>query len=93
VHITILGKRYRVVFTKLPANQQGECDDPTSPDKHIKIKRGLSDRETLETVIHEALHAADWHKDESWIEQVAGDIGRLLWRLGYRRPGVDDEAD
>src|SRR5260370_33185951 len=85
VPIVILKKRYRVSFERLSPNLQGECDDPTSTDKRIRIKRGLSDRETLETVIHEALHAADWQKDESWIEEVANDIARFLWRLGYRR--------
>ena len=43
-------------------------------------------RNELITWIHEALHACNWAKSEETIDQSSKDIGRLLWRLGYRRP-------
>jgi hypothetical protein len=95
IHVTILGKRWRLRFTKLARGTDGECDAPTDPDKEIRIAQGLGEKTQLETLIHEALHAADWSKDEAWVEQVGCDIARLLWRLGYRRKtnaDVDDDA-
>ncbi len=63
---------------------RGDCDDPTTKNKTIRIANNLPPIEQLEVVIHEALHASDWFKDEEWIEEVAVDIARLLWRLGWR---------
>jgi len=37
------------------------------------------------TLLHEGLHASDWNKSEKVVDRTAVDIGKLLWRLGYRR--------
>ena len=87
--VTILGKRWRFRFSKLPRGTDGECDDPSTRGKELRIRKGLGEADTLETIIHEALHAADWHKNEPWVEEVARDLARLLWRLGYRRADVE----
>lgn len=63
----------------------GDCDDPNSKNKTIRVANNLLPRQELEIVIHEALHAADWFKDEAWIDPVAEDIARLLWKLGWRK--------
>ena len=39
----------------------------------------------LITWIHEGMHAGNWDKHEETIDQSSKDIGRLLWRLGYRK--------
>lgn len=90
MHVTILGKRYRLEFTRL-RGKDGDCDDPRTKGKTLRIHKGLSEKDTLETVIHEALHAADWHKDEPWVDHVSRDIARILWRLGWRRPSVEGD--
>lgn len=65
---------------------RGDCDSPDTKGKRIRISKSLPPREELEVIIHECLHAADWHKDEdSWVAPVADDIARLLWRLGWRK--------
>ena len=86
MHVTILGTRYRVRFTWLK-HDDGDCDPPGAPGKEIRVCTGIGEKKTLEVLIHEALHAADWHKDEDWVKQVAADIARILWRLGYRKSG------
>lgn len=95
MHVTILGRRYRFRFTRaLERGTAGECDEPSRRGKEIRIRDGLSPEATLDTVVHEVLHAADWHKDEAWVEQVASDLTRILWRLGYRRASgasLDDD--
>lgn len=90
MHVKILGKRYRLRFKKLSSGVLGECDDPMKSGKEIRIAQGIGEKETLDVIIHEALHAADWHKGEPWVEEVATDLARLLWRLGYRRKGSED---
>jgi hypothetical protein len=35
-------------------------------------------------LIHEIVHAAGWHIDETFVERFACDAARALWRLGYR---------
>ena len=39
----------------------------------------------LITLLHECLHASNWNKSEKVVDRTAIDIGKLLWRLGYRR--------
>lgn len=90
IFVTILGKRYRLIFDhRLARADDGDCDDPREPGKTIRIRKKLSPIRELEITLHETLHAADWHKDEAWVEQVAHDVARILWRLGYRREDVE----
>jgi len=65
--------------------ERGDCDPPETKGKKIRIAKDLSPQEELEVVIHESLHAADWYKDEEWVEVVAKDISNLLWRIGWRK--------
>jgi hypothetical protein len=94
VRVGILGKWWTLRFvpaSELPKGKDGArdcdglCDKPTDKGKRILVYDKLSEEETLETVVHEVLHAADWWKDEEWIEHAANDLARILWRLGYRR--------
>lgn len=69
----------------------GEClepDDPGKPSRReIWIQEGLTPKQTLETILHEALHAeiGSDHRQEDMIHRAGKNIARLLWRLGYRR--------
>lgn len=86
--VTILDKRWELVFVparELPSNSDGECDAPSKTAKQIRIYDKLNDERTLTILIHEMLHAADWHKDESWVEKVAEQIARAATRIGFKR--------
>jgi hypothetical protein len=86
MHVTILGKRYELTFVpRLAKNTLGECEHPTEPGKKIRVKQGLVEKQTLDTLLHEQLHASVWSKEEEWIQTVASDITRIHWRLGYRK--------
>lgn len=50
---------------------------PYGNDKYARLM--------LITLLHECLHASDWDKSEKVVDRTAVDVGRLLWRLGYRR--------
>lgn len=81
--ITILGKRWTLRFTPL-RTKLGACDPPDGSSKEIVVSSQLSGCERLDTLIHEMLHAANWHLDEEFVTQCAGDIAKVLWRIGYR---------
>ncbi|KKK68751.1 hypothetical protein LCGC14_2940900 [marine sediment metagenome] len=73
----------------------GWCDKPGRPDSTeypgIRLPEGLpcgeksGAKEGLITLIHEMLHAENWDPSEKRVDQIATDMGGLLWRLGYRR--------
>ena len=44
-----------------------------------------SERERLDTVIHEAIHVADFNMAESKVKRIAEIVADALWRQNYRR--------
>lgn len=70
---------------RLKSTDCGLTESPKLKGKRIFIRENLPPQRELDTIIHECLHAADWWKDEEWIEDVAHDIARVLWRLGWRK--------
>jgi hypothetical protein len=87
MRVKVLGKVWNLRFAPNLANR-GDCDPPDQPGKEIRIASTLRSEERLEVLLHELLHAAGWHIDESFVEQFASDAARALWRLGYRN-GTD----
>jgi hypothetical protein len=94
VRIKILNKVWTLRFVpaaELPKDKDGNrdcdgvCDSPNDKRKEILVYDKLNESDRLETVVHEVLHAADWHKDETWVATVSNDLARILWRLGYRK--------
>ncbi len=81
--VTMLGKRWRIRFVSM--KDYGECDPPSKTGKEIRIRKGLKGEILLDTILHELAHAADQSKDEEWVNEMASDMARALWRLGYRR--------
>ena len=87
---TFRGRRYGVVFAD---KLYGFCDQPENPgsddDRQITISTDQTDRQLLDTTIHESLHALYPAMSEDDVTTGGTDIARFLWRLGYRK--VDDE--
>jgi hypothetical protein len=91
--VTILGKRWR--FTRKPLrNHFGFVDGKGPPNiaashdqthREIVVDSTLRGETELRFILHEFLHAADWHKSEEWVDEVSKDLSRFLTRLGYRR--------
>jgi len=84
MRIKIGNKYWNLIFTELDEETGGECDSPDTNGKEIRIATDLKKQDELEIIIHELLHAADWAKDEEWVEVIADDIARVLWKLGWR---------
>jgi hypothetical protein len=83
MRIKVLGKLWRLRFAP-NMGDRGDCDEPDQRGKEIRIASSLRGEERLEVLIHEIVHAAGWHIDETFVERFARDAARALWRLGYR---------
>lgn len=83
MRIRVLNRFWNLRFAPNLANR-GDCDPPDQAGKEIRISSTLSGEERLEVLVHELVHAAGWHIDETFAERFAGDVARVLWRLGYR---------
>lgn len=84
MRIKVGNKYWNLIFTELDEETGGECDSPDTNGKEIRIATDLTKQDELEIIIHELLHAADWSKDEEWVEVIADDIARTLWKLGWK---------
>ena len=74
-------RKYQVEFDDV-------CDGVTDTHKcnrTMMIMADLATQNGLITCIHEALHASNWAATEKVVDRVSTDIGKFLWRLGYRR--------
>ncbi len=79
----------------------GWCDRPGTPDPKeypaIRMPEGLAHgdgrkaKDGLIVLLHECLHASDWSVSEIDVDRTAIDIGRLLWRLGFRCPQTEGD--
>lgn len=87
MRIRMMNRYWRLRFTR-NLFHRGDCDGPTREKKEIRIDTSLRGEEQLEVILHELVHAAGWHIDETFVEQFARDAARALWRLGYRGPSA-----
>lgn len=64
----------------------GEAKDPNSSPKKRKIiiNTSQSQKEMLDTLAHEALHALNYRKSEKYIRGAATSLASFLWRVGFR---------
>jgi len=85
--ITVDGKRYRFLWGKCGRGHMGHCDPPTKRGKEIRLPVSLKryPHVLLTNLLHELLHAADWTKDEEWVELTAADLARTLTAFGFKR--------
>lgn len=82
--VTIRGKRWKVVRSRVPPDRDGDCDPPDAPNKTIRIRRGLKDWRYLEVLLHEMLHASFWDASEESVTETAADITAALKSLGVQ---------
>lgn len=74
------GVSYNIRFDKF----DGATDVDVSPRDMLIAAKPHTQNELI-TLIHEAMHAGNWDKHESTIDRSSSEIGRFLWRLGFRR--------
>jgi hypothetical protein len=74
------GRRYRI-YT---GAKDGFCDPPKNKELELHIFANLRTRNGLITAIHESLHAENENWSEDCVDRMSKEIGKFLWRLGYR---------
>lgn len=79
------GIRYKIVQM---GQIYGITDTKNTAPELVNCTKGGTLSELI-TWIHEGMHAGNWDKREETIDQSSKDIGRLLWRLGYRKTKVE----
>jgi hypothetical protein len=85
MRVRLGGKYWRFRFAA-NLRDYGDMIDPGKAEgRLIRIGTWQGEQDTLDSIIHEALHAARPELDETAVHQTANDISRLLWKLGYRR--------
>lgn len=78
---TIRGRRWRIEgLRNVRRSALGEC---RVEDRVLRVPLAGDTLAELDTIIHEALHAAT-ELDETAVSETAEAVARLLWRLGWR---------
>lgn len=81
-------KQWKMSFVrKMPAEPNlpvDRCGDTDWSKKAIRVKTGMDPKETLETIIHEMIHAYFPKVTEKRVTDAGYIITDVLWRLGYR---------
>lgn len=84
MRVRLGGKYWQFRFANI--RDYGDMNDPGKAEgRVIRIGSWQGEQETLDTIIHEALHASRPELDEAAVHETANDLSRLLWRLGYRK--------
>lgn len=77
---TFNGRQYKIILRE-PVD--GACTT-YNLERAIELFVPLDSKNGLITAIHEMLHASNWSKSEKDVDRISIEIGRTLWRLGYR---------
>ncbi len=80
--VQIRGQRWRIRFVPNLGPCEGVCDKPS---RTIRIAQGYPEKDTMDSIIHELIHAALWDLDEEAVGETANAISDALWKLGYGR--------
>lgn len=88
MRITLDGRRWTLrVVAHLGTADDPVCGDCDHTARQIRIVRGQSARDELDTYIHEAIHAQLPWLREWQVHRMASELAVLLHdQLGYRRP-------
>lgn len=81
-------KKWRIVEMRLPDGDAGVCDYAT---KRILLdpEQQTTERDRLDTIVHELTHACQPKLTEKQVVKVARFLTKHLWRQGYRRTFID----
>ena len=90
------GKRWTIKYVQpvdLDKEEEGEQIGACEPNRQIKVALGMSDFDTLETWIHECLHATDPDFEEDAIIKRAKFIAKVLWWAGFRHEHLSNSKN
>lgn len=73
-------KRVNVTIASLTGNLWGLCD---FEDRELFIKKSLSEKNKVKTLIHECLHFLYPKKRELWVLRIENEVFRALLKTEY----------
>ena len=82
-HVTIDGRRWKMRKVRT-LRRPGDCDDPNTPGKEIRLRDSLKGKKRLDVIMHEVIHAWDFKLDEEAVMQFGNEVSQILWDEGYR---------
>jgi hypothetical protein len=83
VRVKVLGRYWFVRFvTRLRKRTDADINPNT---KTIRLRYSERGAVLMESILHELIHAAGWHIDESFVEEFARDAVHIM-----RRPEIWD---
>lgn len=89
--VVINGKYWTLTTASLRGVDGWAENDPKTPRKHIWIADTTKGRDLLDVIIHELLHCAIPQWTEDAILQLASELTKILWDLGYRSAELGDD--
>lgn len=78
-------KLWRLQYADDLKGDVGSTDRPNRIRKKIQIKTMQTEKEELDTLLHECRHAQNWNESETAVARDAKELTEILWTLGWRR--------
>ena len=83
--------RYEVILQKPPKayNAVGLCFDPSEDEPKIIVNPNQTERQLMNTMIHEFAHAFFWDASEENVTKFGNTVTRYLYSQGWRKAEKD----
>lgn len=80
---------------QVSTSDAGACEEPWVKGKRIFVSKDLTDKDELDTILHEILHASNYTCfSEEFVSSLASDMARILYdQLGYRKVEHDEARE
>ena len=82
-------KPVKVVFAKLGRQRCIGLAIEEDGKQTIVVDPRQPEKEKLNTLIHEAIHLADFDIPEAKVIRLANKAAEVVWKQGYRRPTAE----
>ena len=92
MRVRLGGKYWHLRFSP-NLRDYGNMEDPgCAAGRILRVATWQTEQERMDTTLHEAIHACLPSLDEKAVTDLANDLSRLMWRLGYRRVDPIDKS-
>lgn len=85
--LRIVGKRYKIVIRDEMQDNRGMCDDMR---QELYVLRGQPHDLECDTILHEAIHALDYHMQLRLTEEQVTGLGAAVYALLSDNPSLLD---
>ncbi len=88
------GYAWRFVWSTALEGDEGDCSRVLGKDGRlgtfrIRVAKGLSEKQTIDVLLHECAHAFDWTEHHGWLTDHSSTFWIWLGRLFRRYHGLE----